>query len=617
MNQMKSTITDLPQPILNYLSFMNHVDAEKTPWVTKDRIRQNLDNYGKAINTFLLYPDKLADLMNPKFHMFFEQRIVLRCMIRYRQSYFTFTRGFSKSFLAFLSKYMICMFLPRHKAFIVAGTKAQAAQIAREKVIDDLWVKFPLLANEMQKFRRAGKLKDPFTDSGDSVQFNFSNGSVFDVVGGHMRGGRRHSGLFEEVIDQDPDYINAEIIPLLNTLRLNPKTGQPNPGEPQGMKTFITTAGYQGTFAYEKLVETLCYSLIDPKKYIVMGGSYKIPVLHGLLVQDTIREILSSPSYKAEDVDREYRSIWSSAMKGAAFDIQSISRLRKMKRAETNAIEVDPKKDFYVICTDLAKDGQADTAVIVARVSIGDYRFTYRYVNLFTIDSTDYEVVANILKQTVTKYNARLLIYDANGIGASLRDWLNKRTKTKDGYELDGLGIINPPDPEKVIQYRDKSKNVCYEIKSGGSKASEIHRNFFAKMSNGSIRLLVKSSEALAHFKDIKGFALATAKKRDAIMRPYLYTDLLETELKNLDIKDTSDAVNSYIVIVQRNKSIQKDFFSAAEYLVYAVGQEIEIPYYKEKRKKENKRAITAFISGKGAQRSNSRNLDARRRTRR
>jgi UDP-galactopyranose mutase len=94
--------------------------------------------------------------------------------------------------------------------------------------------------------------------------------------------------------------------------------------------------------------------------------------------------------------------------------------------------------------------------------------------------------------------------------------------------------------------------------------------------------------------------------------------NILETELKNLDIKDTSDAVNSYIVIVQRNKKIQKDFFSAAEYLVYAVGQEIEIPYYKEKRKKENKRAITAFISGKGAQRSSSgRNLDARRRTRR
>lgn len=130
--------SDLPQEILDYIEFQSRVQAEHTPWVTKERIAANLENYGKAMNTFLLYPDKFADIMNPKFKMFFEQRMVLRCMIRYRQSYFTFTRGFSKSFLAFLSKYLICMFLPRHKAFIVAGTKAQAAQIAREKVIDDL-----------------------------------------------------------------------------------------------------------------------------------------------------------------------------------------------------------------------------------------------------------------------------------------------------------------------------------------------------------------------------------------------------------------------------------------------------------------------------------------------
>lgn len=615
---MTLTKDNLPKPILDYISFMNHVDAEKTPWVTKERIKANFDNYGKAMNTFLLYPDKFTDLMNDKFHLFFEQRIVLRCMIRYRQSYFTFTRGFSKSFLAFLSKYMICMFLPKHKAFIVAGTKAQAAQIAREKVIDDLWAKFPLLSNEMQKFRRAGKLKDPFTDSGDSVQFNFSNGSVFDVVGGHMRGGRRNSGLFEEVIDQDPDYINAEIIPLLNTRRNNPRTGVPTPGEPQGAKTFITTAGYQGTFAYDKLVETLCYSLIDPKKYIVMGGSYKIPVLHGLLVADTIREILSSPSYNGGDVDREYRSIWSTAMKGAAFKVNVINALRKIKRAEYKAIDCDPKKDFYVVCTDLSKDGAADTAVIVARVSIGDFRFTYRIINLFTIDTTDYEMVANILKQTVTRYDAKLLIYDANGIGASLREWLNKKTKTRDGYVLDGLGIINPPDANQVITYRDKTRNVCYEIKSGGSKASDIHRNLFAKLSNGSVRLLCKSNEALDHFRENKSFALAPAKKRDNIMRPYLYTDLMETQFKNLDIKDTSDAVNSYIVIVQRNKQIQKDFFSALEYLLWGTGQHIEIPYYKDKRKKEQQQALTAFISAKGTTRSGgTRSLESRRRKRR
>lgn len=49
--------------------------------------------------------------------------------------------------------------------------------------------------------------------------------------------------------------------------------------------------------------------LIDPDKYFVMGGSYKPLVAHGRLSADTMREILSSPTYDAGQVDREYRSI--------------------------------------------------------------------------------------------------------------------------------------------------------------------------------------------------------------------------------------------------------------------------------------------------------------------
>lgn len=242
MNTKTSTTNDI---VINYLDFLYDVEMEATPYVSKERIDRNFENYGKAMNTLMVYPDIFADIMTPSdssFSFFFEQRMVARIMARYRQSYFTFTRGFSKSFLAFYDKYTTCMFIPHHKAFIVAGTKAQAALIAKEKVIDDLWVKFPLLAQEMKKFKIAGKVKNPYVNSGDNVAFNFTNGSVFDVIGGQMRGGRRNSGIFEEVITLDPIYINETVIPLLNTTRYLPN-GKENPKEPQGKKTFITSAG--------------------------------------------------------------------------------------------------------------------------------------------------------------------------------------------------------------------------------------------------------------------------------------------------------------------------------------------------------------------------------------
>lgn len=592
-----------------------------TPYVSHERIDRNFENYGNAMNTLMVYPDIFADIMTPKssaFSFFFEQRIVSRIMARYRQSYFTFTRGFSKSFLAFYAKYLSCMFIPRHKSSVVAQSKKQTAQITKEKIIDDLWVRFPLLMNEMKKFRVADKIQIPYKTGGDDSEFKFTNGSVFDVIGGQVRGGRRNSMIFEEVITLDPVYINESVIPLLNTTRYLPN-GTTNPHEQQGQKTFITSAGYMGSYAYDKLLETMCLMLIDPDKYFVMGGSYKPLVVQGRLSADTMREIISSPTYDQGQVDREYRSIWSPASDGAMFEPNMVLGLRKVKRAEYKA--ADDVNSFYVVSVDLAYDGEADTAVIVSRITPGEYHFTYKFVNLFAIDIANYETVANILKDTCLKYNAKLLVYDANGVGATLREHLNKMTYTSQGQPLPAFGILNPPSDvaDQLRKVRDKSLNICYEIKSGGQKGSNIHGLFLGKMHSGAIRLLVKSGEALMHFQQIKSFMEAPATKKDTYMRPYRYTDLFEEELKNLDFKQDL-ANDNMIKVSRRNNQIQKDFFSAAEYLIYAVVQEIELPYYKKKKEQQGKKysLTTGSMNSYNdhSKRTRSGSLDNRRRKR-
>lgn len=39
---------------------------------------------------------------------------------------------------------------------------------------------------------------------------------------------------------------------------------------------FITSAGYKNTFAYEKLLQFLCESVVRPNESIVLGGSWRI-----------------------------------------------------------------------------------------------------------------------------------------------------------------------------------------------------------------------------------------------------------------------------------------------------------------------------------------------------
>ena len=96
-------------------------------------------------------------------------------------------------------------------------------------------------------------------------------------------------------------------------------------------------------------------------------------------------------------------------------------RVRKIQRAETRSFKTQDQTydDFYVIAADMAKDGSANTSVVVLRITPKDTCFMFKLVNAYKIDCTDYNVVSDELKQAIIAYDARLLIYDANGIESS------------------------------------------------------------------------------------------------------------------------------------------------------------------------------------------------------
>ena len=71
----------------------------------------------------------------------------------------------------------------------------------------------------------------------------------------------------------------------------------------------------------------------------------------------------------------------------------------------------------------------------------------------------------------------------------------------------------------------------------------------------------------------------------------------MEEELRNLIIIDTNDNINKTMRVDRRDKKIQKDFFSAGEYLVYGVNQIFEQEYYKKKRKNSFSWKKAVFIS--------------------
>ena len=584
--------------IQELIDFVGDTDIIGENILTPQKINKNFEKVGEALNILLAYPDLLADLATPDdsdFKLFFYQRIMLRSMARHRQSYTVATRGASKSFNAAYSRYTASMSIPGHRTFVCTDVKEQAVGIARQTIEDDLWVKFPLLKNEMIKLPQPGKPpKQPFTSGKGYASYEFTHGGKFDVISvDTARGKRRHSGIIEELIEQDSVKINEKVIPVMNIGRRNLK-GKFVETEPHAQKIYVTTAGYIGTFAHDKFIETLCLTALDPDNYMVLSMSYRIPMMHGLIQELSIRELKSQPTYDVDSFNREYESVWSGAMKGAAFSYQIMQKVRKVARAEYRATK-DTGDAFYVVTADLAKDGSAKIAVVVLRVQPREYNFLYKQVNAFTINTTDFMVAANELKKTVIAFEARLLIYDATGVGAPMRDWLNKDTVDETGEILSGLGIINPPeDAKKDVIRRPQHLTICYEIKSSGVKASEINYIFFSRLKSGSVKLLIPTNDALNRAKDIKKFALASNAKQREFLAPYQYTDIMQEELLNLDIAEVSENGASVLRVKRRNAAIQKDFFSAISYGVYGCHKEIELAHYKRKGK-TNRKAFFKF----------------------
>jgi hypothetical protein len=72
--------------------------------------------------------------------------------------------------------------------------------------------------------------------------------------------------------------------------------------------------------------------------------------------------------------------------------------------------------------------------------------------------------------------------------------------------------------------------------------------------------------------------------------------DRMELELKNLEVIDTSDNVNKAMRIRRRDNKIQKDFFSATEYAVYATNVNLELDFYGKNRRSDGKARDFVFI---------------------
>ena len=332
---------------------------------------------------------------------------------------------------------------------------------------------------------------------------------------------------------------------------------------------------------YDKLIQLLVWQIVKPEKSMIMGGTYRIPVLVKLLDKNFVRDLKMDGTFNESSFDREYESKWSGSVENAFFNAEVFDRNRILKQPEYEASGRSNKLSYYILSVDVGRKG-CDSVICVFKCTPQSQGAALKtLVNIYTISDGHFEDQAIQIKKLYYKYKAKRVVIDGNGLGIGLIDYMVKQQINTDTNEVfPDFGVYNDVDNE----YKKYRTSVCehdaiYIIKANAPINTEAHANAQSQLSSGKVKFLIDEKVAKTKLLGTKVGQNMRPEERAEYLKPFTLTSILKEEMMNL--REENEGVN--IILKQANKGIKKDKFSAFEYGLYYIKQEEE---NKKKRKK-------------------------------
>ena len=575
--------------LANLLELSSSKDSQKQG-LSEERLKAQLPHLRNMTAFFREYPDLLVDYMkgpDSTFQFYFYQRVFIRIVMRHRYVYATFPRAYSKSFLSMMVLMLRCILYPNSHLFVTTGGKEQAASITVAK-IEEICKLIPALENEINWERGMTK------KSKDNVEYIFKNGSKIDILAAResSRGQRRTGGLMEECVLIDQTALNEIVIPTTNVNRLLPDGTRHKEENVNKSQIYITTAGYKNSFAFEKLIELLIQSIIDPDEVMIMGGTYKTPITEGLLDEDFVEQLKLAGTFNEDSFEREYCSKWTGDAENAFYSSEKFDKYRVLNQPEYEWSGRSSKSAYYVLGVDVGRIG-CTTDVCVFKVTPQPQGAALKsLVNIYTYEAEDFETQSINIKKLYFKYKARVVAIDANGLGVGLIDFMTKAQvdpETNDTLPPFGVGGGTSEDavlPYKKIKGADVEEDALYLIKANAPINTEAYSYAQTQMSSGKVKFLIDEQTAKTKLNSTKVGQNMSVDQRNEYLKPFVLTGILREQMLNL-VED-NEGVN--IILKQSSKSIKKDKFSAFIYGLYYIKQE------EDRKKKHRGRNIKDFM---------------------
>lgn len=557
--------------------------SRKKIGLSEERVRAVLPIVRQYAAFWREYPDLFVDFMvrgnnEPKdgeFKFYFYQRVFLRSVMRFQYVYAVFPRAYSKSFLTVMALMIRCILYPGAHLFVTSGGKEQGASILSSKVQE--------ICRLIPSFEREIDWRRGQTQEGkDRVVYKFKNGSQLDNLAAResTRGQRRHGGSMEECVGIDDAILREVIIPVMAVSR-RARDGTVNEKEPLNKsQIYITTAGYKGTYPYDRLIGFLVRMVTQPDRCMVLGGTWRTPVAVGLQSKTFITDQKNEGTYNEASFEREYESKWSGTVEDAFFNGEFFERNRKLQKPEYEHSGKSSAASYYVVSVDVGRKG-CDSVVCVFKVTPQAQGPAIKsLVNIYTMSDEHFEDQAIRLKKLYYKYKARAVVIDGNGLGIGLVDYMIKSQHDENGDFLPDFGVAND-DEGYYKKYRtaDTEFDALYIIKANAPINTEAHANVQTQLQAGKVKFLISEKEARDKLLATKLGQKMTSEERSDYLKPFNLTSILKEEMMNL--REEHEGVN--IILKQANRGIRKDKFSAFEYGLYYIKQE------EDKKKKKKK----------------------------
>ena len=527
---------------------------------------KNLWNYYQFVSWAKWYPDRFIELFKSEesnMQLHYDQRIFMRCDVRFQSMYGVFSRGYAKTYTEVLDDFIVAILTPNITLSVTAQTRENSAALLQDKT-NEILTHYPLLENEIE-YKRFSKNDAIIKLKNGATITNLANAQT-------SKGRRRHRIKIEESALLNNALFEDALAPIVEVPRTTSGSlALVDPEEMNFQIHFFTTSGYRGSDEFARSVR-MVNGMRNLTGDIVLGSSWRLPCYYGRGSSKT--QILkkkrnSNPIFFAQN----YEQKWVGCADNALVDVNKLMATRTL---EEPILEAQRETDEYYIGVDVARSENTNnnqSAIVVIKVirnPVNKRVAELQVVNVLGVtNKMNFKNQACMIKKLKNQYHAKMVIVDGNGLGSGLVDQL-----LLDSYdEITGnyIGCFDTINTDNKPENPNAEK-CLFDMKAQGYQ-TKVVSYFINAVDSGMLKMLIRKQE--------QDFTDKEREFYDRNVLPFVNTELLFMEIANLKLKVMAGNNLSVEKVV---KKIDKDKFSALSYCIFYILEFCN----KEKRRDSN-----------------------------